>query len=254
MTTPIYDRIGRGYSSTRQPDPRIARQILDALGDAPTVLNAGAGTGSYEPEAARVVAVEPSGEMIAQRRSAAPVVRAVAEALPFAGDAFDAAMAVLTIHHWPDWRAGVAELRRVAASRVVILTWDPEAGAGFWLLDYFPGILALDRDRFPALDALLAGTGGRAEVVPVPHDCQDGFLGGVVAAAGGLPRRRRAARDVRLRAAAGGGSGARRDASRRRHRQRCVGAPLRRAARARRSRPRLPARGGGGGVRLRIGW
>ena len=177
MTTPIYDRIGRGYSSTRQPDPRIARQILDALGDASTVLNAGAGTGSYEPEAGRVVAVEPSGEMIAQRRSAAPVVRAVAEALPFAGDAFDAAMAVLTIHHWPDWSAGVAELRRVAAARVVILTWDPEAGAGFWLLDYFPGILALDRDRFPALDALLAGTGGRAEVVPVPHDCQDGFLG-----------------------------------------------------------------------------
>ena len=177
MTTPIYDRIGRGYSSTRQPDPRIARQILDALGDASTVLNAGAGTGSYEPEAARVVAVEPSGEMIAQRRSAAPVVRAVAEALPFADDAFDAAMAVLTIHHWPDWRGGVAELRRVAASRVVILTWDPEAGAGFWLLDYFPGILALDRDRFPALDALLAATGGRAEVVPVPRDCQDGFLG-----------------------------------------------------------------------------
>ncbi len=86
-------------------------------------------------------------------------------------------MAVLTIHHWPDWRAGVAEMQRVVTSRVAILTWDPDAGAGFWLLEYFPGILELDRRRFPPLDALCAETGGRAHVLPVPHDCSDGFLG-----------------------------------------------------------------------------
>ena len=177
MTSPIYDRIGRGYATTRRPDPRIARRILDALGGAERVLNVGAGAGSYEPEAARVVAVEPSGEMIAQRASAAPVVRATAEALPFAPGSFDAAMAVLTIHHWGDWRAGVAEMQRVTTSRVVFLTWDTEPGASFWLLEYFPGILELDRRRFPPLDALLAETGGRSWAVPVPHDCSDGFLG-----------------------------------------------------------------------------
>ena len=177
MTSPIYDRIGRGYATTRRPDPRIARRILDALGGAERVLNVGAGAGSYEPEAASVVAVEPSGEMIAQRASAAPVVRATAEALPFAPESFDAAMAVLTIHHWGDWRAGVAEMQRVTTSRVVFLTWDTEPGASFWLLEYFPGILELDRRRFPRLDALLAETGGRSWAVPVPHDCSDGFLG-----------------------------------------------------------------------------
>lgn len=177
MTGPVYDRIGRGYAETRRADPRIAQQVVHALAGARTVLNVGAGAGSYEPETAYVVAVEPSREMVAQRRSGAPVVRGVAEALPFAAGAFDAAMAVLTMHHWPDWRAGVAELRRVAASRLVILTWDPEAGAAFWLLDYFPGILELDRRRFPALGALLAETGGSSETVPVPHDCMDGFLG-----------------------------------------------------------------------------
>lgn len=177
MTSPIYDRIGRGYATTRRPDPRIARRIHDALGGARSVLNVGAGAGSYEPEAARVVAVEPSGEMIAQRASAVPVVRATAGALPFAPNSFDAAMAVLTIHHWGDWRAGVAEMQRVTTSRIVFLTWDPEAGAGFWLLDYFPGILELDRGRFPPVDEMLAATGGRSYELPVPHDCSDGFLG-----------------------------------------------------------------------------
>ena len=177
MTSPIYDRIGRGYATTRRPDPRIARRILDALGGARSVLNVGAGAGSYEPESASVVAVEPSGEMIAQRESAVPVVRATADALPFAAHSFDAAMAVLTIHHWGDWRAGVAEMQRVTRSRIVILTWDPEAGSGFWLLDYFPGILELDRRRFPPLDELVSATGGRSYELPVPHDCSDGFLG-----------------------------------------------------------------------------
>ena len=174
---PVYDRIGRGYSRTRRPDSRIGGRILQALGDARSVVNVGAGAGSYEPEGVPVVAVEPSGEMIAQRVSSAPVVRAVAESLPFRARSFDAAMAVLTLHHWNDWRAGVAEMQRVAASRVVLLTWDPEAGAGFWLLEYFPGIRELDRARFPEFEALLAATGGESHAVPVPHDCSDGFLG-----------------------------------------------------------------------------
>ncbi|MYH41524.1 MAG: class I SAM-dependent methyltransferase [Chloroflexi bacterium] len=175
--TPVYDRIGRGYSLTRRPDSRIARRILDALGDVGSVVNVGAGTGSYEPAGLQVVAVEPSQEMIAQRVAAAPVVRAVAESLPFPSRSFDAAMAVLTIHHWGDWRAGVSEMRRVARSRIVLLTWDLDSGAGFWLLEYFPGILDLDRGRFPPFGDLLAATGGEPLSVPVPHDCSDGFLG-----------------------------------------------------------------------------
>ena len=173
---PVYDRIGRGYASARRSEPSFARRIEAALGGADAVLNVGAGTGSYEPAGARVVAVEPSRAMIAQRRAGTPVVRGVAEALPFADGAFAAAMAVLTIHHWTDWRAGVSEMRRVA-SRVAILTWDPEAAAGFWLFRYFPGIAARDRERFPALGELEAAAGGRAEALPVPHDCADGFLG-----------------------------------------------------------------------------
>lgn len=171
-----YDAIGRAYSRYRVPDGRIAARITEVLGAAETVLNVGAGTGSYEPEDRRVVAVEPSATMIAQRpREAAPVVQASAEDLPFADGEFDAAMAVLTVHHWDDWRRGIAELTRVARS-VVVLTWDP-AHEGFWLTqDYFPDILALDRAIFPPLDALASALGGADVVpVPVPHDCTDGF-------------------------------------------------------------------------------
>lgn len=153
--------------------------IEDALGDAETVLNVGAGTGSYEPSGRRVLAVEPSRVMIAQRPARAhPSVRASAEHLPFRADAFDAAMAVLTVHHWSDRRAGLAEMRRVARGPVVLLTWDP-AHTGFWLVrDYFPEILEVDRRIFPDI-ADLAAVLGRVEVsaVPVPHDCADGFLG-----------------------------------------------------------------------------
>lgn len=178
-----YDAIGKAYGRYRVPDARIAARIADALGDAETVLNVGAGTGSYEPADRRVVAVEPSAVMIAQRPpGAAPVLQARAEALPFADGAFDAAMAVLTLHHWADWRRGVAEMARVARA-VVVLTWDP-AHAGFWLTrDYFPDFLPLDRAIFPPLDALASALGG-ADVrtvlvrpVPVPADCADGFLG-----------------------------------------------------------------------------
>jgi SAM-dependent methyltransferase len=174
-----YDTIGCGYSGRRRPDPRIERIVTAALGDVESVVNVGAGVGSYEPTDRAVVAVEPSVVMIAQRpEGAAPAVQGMAENLPFSNNAFDAALAVLTVHHWSDQRAGLAELRRVARDRVVILTWDPEH-PGFWLVrDYFPALLELDRRIFPAL-ADLETTLGKIEVsvVPIPHDCVDGFLG-----------------------------------------------------------------------------
>lgn len=178
MQAQLYDRIGVGYGRFRRPDPRIAACIHGALTGARAVVNVGAGTGSYEP-AKGVVAVEPSAAMIAQRPAgAAPAVRASALALPFRDDAFDAALAVLTLHHWPGWRAGVAELVRVARDRVVILTFDAEA-EGFWLLrDYVPEIMALDRRWMPPVAELARALGGaEATPVPVPWDCTDGFLG-----------------------------------------------------------------------------
>lgn len=174
----LYDVIGIDYRQRRRPDPRLAAPIDAALGAARSVLNVGAGAGSYEPRHRRVVAVEPAWTMIRQRPvDAAPVVRASAVALPVRSAAFDAALAILTLHHWPDRETGVRELRRVARDRVVILTWDPD-GPGFWLTDYLPEILVADRRVLPPLDwyrRLLAG----AEVtpVPIPHDCRDGFLG-----------------------------------------------------------------------------
>jgi SAM-dependent methyltransferase len=174
-----YDRIGASYKQARREDPRLARRILATLGDAETVVNVGAGTGSYEPKDRYVVAVEPSQTMVRQRpQGAAPVVRAVAECLPFKDRSFVAGLAVLTIHHWLDWLVGLRELCRVAKERVVLLTWDPES-EGFWLVnDYFPEFLEADRKRMPTMREL-----GRlfdsVEVspVPIPHDCVDGFLG-----------------------------------------------------------------------------
>lgn len=179
MTQALYDRIGVGYSAYRRPDPRIAARIVDALGPARTMVNVGAGTGSYEPADRTVVAVEPSAEMVRQRPpSAAPAVRATAERLPFRDRALDAALAVLTIHHWPNWRAGLDEMRRVARGPVVILTWDPDH-AGFWLVqDYFPEILEMDLVIMPRL-AEIERILGPCDVrpVPIPSDCSDGFLG-----------------------------------------------------------------------------
>ena len=171
MTSAVYDRIGLGYAERRRPDPRIAARIEAALGDATTVVNVGAGTGSYEPADRRVVAVEPSIEMIRQRRpDAAPVVQGVGEALPFADATFDAALAVITIHHWPDLDAGLAELRRVAR-RVVVVTFDPAVHDAHWVVDYVPEVAAAA--VMPAIERL---GGDRVEVVPVPHDCVDGFI------------------------------------------------------------------------------
>jgi SAM-dependent methyltransferase len=175
-----YDTIGRTYTATRRPDPRVAARIDAALGDARTVLNVGAGTGSYEPREREVTAVEPSATMRAQRPpDAAPCVAAQAEDLPFAGASFDAVLAILTLHHWGDWRAGAAECLRVARDHVVVFTWDPAAAARLWLgPEYFPGLWADDVARFPSLDEQAhAFAAERIEVVAIPHDCSDGFMG-----------------------------------------------------------------------------
>jgi SAM-dependent methyltransferase len=172
----LYDRIGVGYTATRGEEPRIAHAIHEALADARTILNVGAGTGSYEPRERAVTAVEPSPVMIAQRPpDAAPVIRAYAEALPFPDSSFDATMAILSDHHWEDRAAGLRELRRVAFRRVVLFTWDPTLRDEFWLTrDYLPASKRLA----PAMSiADVAGCLGGARVVrvPIPHDCRDGF-------------------------------------------------------------------------------
>jgi len=175
-STASYDVIGVNYAELRRPDPRIAALIHAALGPARTVLNVGAGMGSYEPAHVRVTAVEPSSEMIRKRPfGAAPAVRAFAEALPFADDSFDAAMAVLTVHHWRDKAAGLSELRRVARGPVVILTHDPAARP--WLTDYLPQLAALDEGQMPKVGDYEAWLGPTTVTpAPVPHDCADGFL------------------------------------------------------------------------------
>jgi SAM-dependent methyltransferase len=171
-----YDRIGIHYAQLRRPDPRIAKTIYDALGSARTVLNVGAGTGSYEPTDRQVTAVEPSPEMIRQRNpAAAPAIQAGAGDLPFGDKSFDAAMAILTIHHWPDKEAGLREMRRVTRGRIVLLTHDPAHRP--WLTDYLPELAALDDAQMPSMPDYEKWL-GRVQVmpVPVPHDCSDGFL------------------------------------------------------------------------------
>ena len=172
-----YDTIGVDYARLRKPDPRIGALIAVALGDAETVLNVGAGAGSYEPPNRQVTALEPSTEMIRQRPSAAgPVVRGRAEALPFSDGGFDAAMAVLTVHHWSDKARGLREMRRVARGPVAVLTYDP-AFRGFWLADYIPELVTLDEGQMPPLSDYEAWLGPvEASPVPIPHDCSDGFL------------------------------------------------------------------------------
>lgn len=175
-----YDAIGSTYAGTRRPDPRIAAQVVAALGEAESVLNVGAGAGSYEPADRRVVAVEPSVRMVRQRPlGSAPVVRAVAEFLPFDDGAFDAAMAILTVHHWSDVARGMAEMRRVSQGRLVVLTWDEALWEPFWLVrDYFPGMREVDRPRAVGVSELVERLGAATVVeVPVPFDCLDGFCG-----------------------------------------------------------------------------
>jgi SAM-dependent methyltransferase len=175
--TQLYDTIGRSYTATRCTEPRIAARIWAALGDAQTVLNVGAGTGSYEPADRQVIAVEPAATMRAQRPAgSARCLGAAAEHLPFADRVFDAAMAVLSDHHWSDPIAGLREMRRVAA-RVVIFQFDAAWADRFWLTrDYLPEFLQRVRDRHPTLAERAAAIGARMEPVPVPWDCADGFF------------------------------------------------------------------------------
>ena len=173
-----YDKLGLEYSIKRKPDPRIAQYILEAVNQSRSIVNVGAGTGSYEPSHMPITAVEPSMQMIGQRQHQHNVIQGIAESLPFQDASFDTCLAVLTIHHWSDVARGLNECARVARQKVVILTWDPDS-TGFWLTqDYFPEILSLDKSIFPSLEQLQLCLGSiQVKAVPVPADCVDGFLG-----------------------------------------------------------------------------
>jgi len=179
---PRYDRIGRGYARLRREDPRLARRIHDALGDARTVVNVGAGAGSYEPRDRHVIAIEPSDVMAGQRPpDLAPALRATAGALPLRDRSVDAAMAILSVHHWDDEQEqGVRELRRVARGPVVIVTYDPVVSGQMWLMaDYLPEVAALDHRILPRVEALATWLGGatRVETIEIPSDTTDWTIG-----------------------------------------------------------------------------
>jgi Methyltransferase domain len=173
-----YGSIGRSYSDYRRPDARIAAVIEQALAGARTVVNVGAGAGSYESQAFETTAVEPSASMRAQRPAhLSAAIDAVAEALPFPDQSFDAAMTTFSVHQWSDLKAGLREMRRVARGPVLILTCDPDLVRDFWLHEYAPLVLDTEARRYPAIAEITATLGGRAEVIPVPipADCTDGF-------------------------------------------------------------------------------
>ncbi|WP_027005610.1 class I SAM-dependent methyltransferase [Conexibacter woesei] len=179
--SPRYDRIGGGYARHRQPDPGFAAAIEAALGDARTVVNVGAGAGSYEPAGRHVVAIEPSDVMAAQRpASLAPAIRATAGRLPLRDASVDAAMAVLTLHHWDhEQEQGIRELRRVARGPVVLLTIDPRVSGATWMVaDYLPEVAALDDEIFPLPEVLADWLGGAVaiDVLEVPRDTPDHTL------------------------------------------------------------------------------
>lgn len=174
-----YDKHGQTYSGHRKTDPRIAEYVYTALSSAQTVLNIGAGSGSYEPVDKYVIAVEPSSTMRTQRKAAkkVPAVIGKADSLPFDAQAFDASMAMVTVHHWPDMRAGLQELRRVTAGQVVIMTFDPEALDHFWNAHYFPELIEVEKARYPTIEFITEALGGKCTVlpIPIPLDCVDGF-------------------------------------------------------------------------------
>jgi SAM-dependent methyltransferase len=173
-----YGAIGAGYALIRQPDPRIAAQFHAALGDARTVLNVGAGAGSYEPVDRDVTAVEPSASMRAQRPAyLSEAIDATAQNLPFDDDSFDASMASITVHQWPDVVAGLREMRRVTRGPVVILTFDP-VPADWWLPDYIPELFEVERQRMPPLQTIADALGGHVEIrpVPIPADSTDRLM------------------------------------------------------------------------------
>ncbi|MGP8060634.1 MAG: class I SAM-dependent methyltransferase [Acidimicrobiales bacterium] len=172
-----YERFGHRYSAHRRTDPRIAAQVQAQLGSGHTVLNVGAGAGSYEPADRAVVAVEPSAQMRSQRPAGlAPAIDARAEELPFGDRVFDAAMATVTIHQWSDPVAGLAEMRRVTSGPVVVLTFDGDDLDQFWLAQYAPELIEAERRRYPSIDTVCSLLGWTSvETVPVPFDCTDGF-------------------------------------------------------------------------------
>jgi SAM-dependent methyltransferase len=178
MSGAAYNEIGGNYSDFRRAEPRIEARIWAALGDARSVVNVGAGSGSYEPRDREVIAVEPSPVMIAQRpEDAAPALQGVAEALPLGDQSVDAAMAVFTIHHWDDLDAGLAEMRRVARQRIVLLTIDAAKNAEVWTLaEYFPEAMALEEEVMPSIASLEASLpAATIETVPLPNRCRDEF-------------------------------------------------------------------------------
>jgi SAM-dependent methyltransferase len=179
VSAPAYDRIGVSYSDVRRADPRIEAAIWQALGDARSILNIGAGAGSYEPTDREVIAVEPSPVMIAQRPpGAAPAIQGVAESIPLEDESVDATMGVFTMQHWDDIDRGLTEVLRVTRHRIVFLTLDLDVTAQMWLCrDYLPEIVEHDRKVFPTithLQAILPNV--QVETVLLPADCTDGFL------------------------------------------------------------------------------
>lgn len=179
MSAPAYDRIGLSYSDIRRADPRVETAIWKALGDARSILNIGAGAGSYEPTDREVIAVEPSPVMIAQRRTdAAPAIQGVAESIPLGDKSVDATMGVFTMQHWDDVDRGLTEVCRVTRKRIVFLTLDVDVTAQMWLCrDYLPEIIEHERKAFPRityLQAILPNV--QVETISVPADCTDGFL------------------------------------------------------------------------------
>ncbi len=169
----------QNYSSLRKTDPRIAEYIHSALGSAKTVLNVGAGSGSYEPDDRYVVAVEPSATMRSQRiaNGKIPAINTKAHSLPFDDNSFDASMALLTVHHWSDMEKGLNELKRVTNERIVIMTFDPDSLKDFWNAEYFPEVIEIERQRYPTVSHLESLLGGSCDIqkIPIPLDCIDGF-------------------------------------------------------------------------------
>lgn len=174
-----YNAFGQKYSGYRQTDPRIAEYILKALDGMNTILNVGAGAGSYEPSDRYVTAVEPSKVMREQRlkNGKIPAINTTADALPFDDNSFDATMLMVTLHHWPDIEKGLKEVKRVSKKKVVVMTFDPDGQDSFWNAEYFPELVEIEQTRFPKNEVIVNALGGNCEIssIPIPLDCADGF-------------------------------------------------------------------------------
>lgn len=174
-----YDKFGKKYAAHRQTDEQIAGYVNRELAGAKTILNVGAGAGSYEPEGKYIVAVEPSETMRQQRlsKNKVPAINAKADNLPFDDKAFDASMALVTVHHWPDMGKGLNELRRVTKNQVIVMTFDPDLLNNFWNAAYFPEVIEVEKARYPTINFIKESLGGNCSVIqiPIPLNCKDGF-------------------------------------------------------------------------------